>query len=271
MDPQQSTEAMEIGETSSSDSESDSEGQQPIANLLQFRSISKASGVVHQFSSDNYLFKRRCLKASGLAYFTCISQGCTVKFTARYHKLAGKLEKDKPPTILSQPDNTVHICKPSPAQSYLREAKDLLKRRSQEEGSLKDIFYEVMEHYKKKLSPAMFRDFSRDMPSDETMIANLYRWRKGLPSADPENELLPRATDPANELATRIGKLQLPHNKPPPIGGLMTSTCKEKRLERLRHQTPYHTEPRTCTRATSRVCNDCGKKYSIYLSRHICK
>ena len=256
---QQSAEAIAAEASSCSDttdSESDSEIQQPTANNLKFRSLSKASGVVHQFSSDNYLFKRRCIKSNGLAYFTCISQRCTVKFTAKY---LSKSETDKPPTIISQPDNSLHTCQPCPAEKFIRDAKDVLKRRSQEEGSLQKIFYEVMQHYTDTLSPAMFRFFARDMPTEQTMIANMWRWRKGHHSADPANELPPRAADPANEL--------------PPRETGITSTCKEKRLASLRHQTPqqpHHTEPRTC-RTTSRVCNDCGKKYSIYLSRHICK
>jgi len=173
LNSQQIAEAMEALSCSDSttDSESECESQQPTANNLQFRSFSKAGGVVHQFSSGNYLFKRRCKKASGLAYFTCVSPNCKVKFTAKY---LNKSETDQPPTILVPPDNSVHICQPCPAERFIREAKEKLKRRSQEEGSLKDIFYEVMQQYNDTLSPAMFRFFARDMPTAETMVKNMY-------------------------------------------------------------------------------------------------
>ena len=265
MDQQPNQEALSCSD-STTDSESECENQQSTANKLQFRSFSKAGGIVHQFSSGNYLFKRRCKKPSGLAYFTCMSPNCKVKFTAKYLKQS---KTDQPPQILVPPDNSVHICKPCPAERFIREAKEKLKRRSQEEeGSLRKIFCEVMQQYKDTLSPAMFRFFARDMPTAESMVKNMYRWRRGgNSSSDSANELSP--PQPPKDTT---GKLKLPTDRPKPVGGLVTSTCKEKRLEEIRErdQTPHHTEPRTC-KTTVKTCPVCGKTYSIYLTRHICK
>jgi len=266
MEPQitEALEALSCSE-STTDSESECESRQPATNKLQFRSFSKAGVVVHQFQSGNYLFKRRCKKASGVAYFSCISPNCKVNFTAKYLKQS---ETDQPPKILVPPDNSVHICQPCPAERFIREAKEKLKRRAaQEDGSLTEIFNEVMQQYKDNLSPAMFRFFVRDMPSATSMVKNMYRWRQGnSSSSDSAND-----SPPPPPRDTR-GKLKLPKDRPIYVGGLVTSTCKEKRLEEIREadKTPHHTEPRTC-KATVKTCPVCGKTYSIYLTRHICK
>ena len=251
-------------ESDTSDSESNN-GK--ASHDLEFRAFTKENNGgkrYHQFTQGHYLFRRRVIKENGLAYFGCNSRKCKVTFTAKYRDKA-MIYGTEPPTIISPP-RSVHICDPSPASGFIRQAKAWLKVRSNEGGSFRVIISEVMKHYESLLSPAMFRFFKRDMPCVDSMVVNMHRWKKQS-SASTSSEPPPTENIPDGAAA----ELALPKDKPYPVGGFLHTTCSRARLHSLRGNTPYHTSPRMPAEGRFKVCPSCGKKYSMYLFRHICK
>ena len=54
-------------------------------NYLEFHITTKSTGKIsHSFSDSNYLYRRKTVKPSGAAYFTCIDRDCPVRMSAKY-------------------------------------------------------------------------------------------------------------------------------------------------------------------------------------------
>ena len=50
---------------------------------LEFHITTKSTGkITHSFSDSNYLYRRKTVKPSGAAYFTCIDRDCPVRQTS---------------------------------------------------------------------------------------------------------------------------------------------------------------------------------------------
>ena len=67
---------------------------------LEFIITIKNNGkICHSYASNNYVYRRKEVKASGVAYFICNVDGCPMKLHAKYSdKEASNTEEE--PTIM---------------------------------------------------------------------------------------------------------------------------------------------------------------------------